>query len=390
MTSTANRSGRRRRMLQDGASAPQAGSASTETPQTERVRYTPPAESASFAVASRVVPGGLFGMACLGAASLAVTAALGWADGFGAQFAQSGVNAAAARLFMVDHPGSLMAWWEASLWLAVTCQCVLLFGMRRHRTDDLGGAYRWWFVVAATSVGLSVASATHLHLAFASEVAQRTGFSPMEHNAFWWLVPGGVVLAGVGLKTFFEIKESRVAALLAGIAGVAAVVSGASSAGLLAPMLGAVAPWAASPVVAPVAGATVALAVLLSLSAYSRRIVQETLGEVAPPAEKKSASAKRDDNPADDSEGNTEAKAKATAPAAESEPVVEQVRPKAEKPAAKRAEKPSKPTLAMQTTSTEWVSGGEDYSEDYDDQPKRKLSKAERKRLRREKARRAA
>lgn len=411
MTSSTSRTGRRRRILQEGAANP--ATAEVGTASGERVRYTVPPESASFAVATRVVPRSLTSWVGLTAGALAVTAALGWADGFGAALAKSRVNVAAARLLMVDQPGSLMAWWEAALWIAVAIQCVLLFGMRRHRTDDLGGGYRWWILVAATSVGLSVASATDAHVVVAAELAKQTGFSPLVNNAFWWLVPGGFLFTGIGVRSLLEVRESRAAFLFAMVAAVATLGSALATSGLLPAAVTSAIPWLGTPLVGPIAGVVAVLSVSLTLLAYSRRIVQESLGEVAPPVEKRNA-ASEEESVVEAVEEKAPTLSTETAPTASSPTKVKKSKPRLSKatvveqePASQADPEPQAPAemvskrerkrtqkaakaASSEDTGTQWVSGGEDYSDDYGDAPPRKLSKAERKRLRREKARRAA
>ncbi|MEO0530308.1 MAG: hypothetical protein AAF266_06980 [Planctomycetota bacterium] len=318
-----------------------------------------------------------------------VTASLVFADRLGLVLAESGVNAAAARLLMVDQPGSLAAWWEAGLWLAVTGQCVLLFGMRKHRTDDTSNAYRWWLIAAAAAVGMSITSATHAHQAVAGQMAELTGVSPLPNAAFWWLVPSVVLLGAVGLRSLLEVKESPLAFTFASGAAVASLV--AAVAGVLtAPgtLTGGVAPS----LVSSAAAMSMAGLTLLTLLAYSRRIVRESLGEVERPATKPAKVNQSTDEKAD-AEQEFEPAVEDAKPAKRprrAEPVIAaEVDDEEEEPTRRRLAKPKRPKLAKETT-TEWVSGPE-ADDEYDEGPKRrKLSKAERKRLRREKARRAA
>lgn len=387
---TTARAGRRRRMLHEGAGATESVASSQEpTAPTSRVRYTPRDGSASFAVASCVLPRSSLALAGVVTALVAVTAALVWADRFTAGIATA--NASAARLLSFAQPGSLAAWWEAALWLAVSVQSLLLFGVRRQRTDDTRGAYRWWIVVALAALGMSLNSATHAHAAVATQLAASTGFSPLAGDAFWWLVPGALVLGGVAVRSLLEIKESPVAATT-GVAGVAiGSVGWLTAAGLMPSFVSGLAPGLASPLLAPAATLVAVSLASFTLLLYSRRIVREAAGEVEAPATVPKAVAEKEEREAPQPKAAAK-RAKPNKPVlhtpdpepADAEPEIVPTR------AAKRASRRAAEETADE--SDRWVSGAEGYNDEaYDDGPnRRKLSKAERKRLRREKARRAA
>lgn len=389
MTSS-TRTGRRRRMLHEGASAPTAV-VSDEDSNGVKVRYTPPEGSSSFAVASRALPRSSMALSIVVAGLLAVTGLVGWASGVGSSAVES--DSAVALLLNVDRAGSLAAWWEACLWLAVAGQCVLLFGMRRHRTNDLGGSYRWWLFAAAVATGMSVCSATHANTVVASQLASLTGFSPIGGNLFWKVIPGGLLATGAAAWAVLEVRECSASVTYAGAAGLAAAVSAATSAGFV-PALGASLP---TTVIGSVAATTAAVMVLGMLLAYSRRIVRETHGEVAPPAVKKpaqpqTAPALEIDEETEDRSAAPSANSKKRSLAAYESEEDEEPAPAKGSAMRKPRRESSRPKLAEETASSKWVGGGEDYSEDYEDEAPqlRKRTKAERKALRREKQRRAA
>lgn len=397
MTSSA-RAGRRRRLLHEGAANSSVQEGGAEESAGSNARFTPPTESASFAVAGSVAPRSPLALLGVVAGLAVVTGALTFADQLGLSL-EGGGNVAAAGLLTVDQPGSLAAWWQAGLWLAVTGQCVLLFGLRRHRTDDMSSAYRWWLIAAVAAVGMSINSATHAHQILAGQLASLTGFSPLANGAFWWLAPGGVLLGAVGLRSLLEVKESPLALAFSGavvVASILAAVAGSSSA-----------PSALTAGVAPsLVSSTAAMAmagcVLMTLLAYSRRIVRESLGEVERPASKPVAAIEPAIEEATPVTAEPETQAveavvtkavsrprRASATAAVIADEVDEEEALSRRRQSASRSKPKRPTLAQETT-TEWVSGPEG-DEDYDDDTQhRKLSKAERKRLRREKARHAA
>lgn len=398
--STTVRDGRRRRLLRDGSASNANPTSKSESPA-EKVRYTPREGSASFAVASGVAPRSPLALCGLAAGLLAVVGGLAWADTFGRAIGQSEAGIATARLLQIDQPGSLAAWWEACLWLAVAMQATLLFGVRRQRTDDTSNAHRWWLVVALVAVGMSLNSATGAHAVVATQLAKLSGFSPLAGHAFWWLLPATLGLGGITVRSLLEIRESRIAALI-GVAGVAiATVGYTAAAGLVPSVLAQAFPAVVTSLVVPVSSMVAVSLALLTLLIYSRRIVREANGEVAAPKitpkpvpkaqvaqapKPKLADTTRDEEPTGKQATRSHSKQTKVKLAEQAdddnfeEPEVVPTK-KATRQAAK----------AAQAEPTQWVTGGDDFVDDYEEGSKsRKLSKAERKRLRREKERHAA
>jgi hypothetical protein len=393
MTSS-TRTGRRRRLLHEGASAPTTV-VDGDQPAGVQVRYTPPTDSASFAVAARVLPQTPMALTTLVGGLLGVTALVGWASGVAAITAAA--DSSLALLMNTDRPGSLAAWWEACLWLAVAGQCVVLFGMRRHRTNDLGGSYRWWLFAAVAAMGMSLCSATHAGAAFASQAAAITGFSPIGGDLLWKMIPGGLLALGAAVWVVMEVRECKTAATFAGATAAAVGVAMAASAGFV-PSFG---PSLSAGVIGAIATTAAAVTTLGMLLAYSRRIVRETHGEVAPPvvAKKPSASALELDETSEHQDSTEQPKhqpavsKKRSTAAYYSEDDEEQASAKASA-MRKTKRETSRPKLAEDTApeSSRWVSGAEEFEENYDDEAPtmQKRTKAERKALRREKERRAA
>jgi hypothetical protein len=327
---------------------------------------------------------------------LGVTALVGWASGVAATTAAA--DSSLALLMNTDRPGSLAAWWEACLWLAVAGQCVVLFGMRRHRTNDLGGSYRWWLFAAVAAMGMSLCSATHAGTAFASQAAAITGFSPIGGDLLWKMIPGGLLALGAAVWVVMEVRECKTAATFAGATAAAVGVAMAASAGFV-PSFG---PSLSAGVIGAVATTAAAVTTLGMLLAYSRRIVRETHGEVAPPVVAKKPSAtvlELDDAPehqnSNDQPKHQPAVSKKRSTAAYYSDEDDEEQASAKGSAMKKTKREtSRPKLAEDTApeSSRWVSGAEEFEENYDDEAPtmQKRTKAERKALRREKERRAA
>ncbi|MEM6798693.1 MAG: hypothetical protein AAF589_04195 [Planctomycetota bacterium] len=383
MSAATGRGDRRRRVLNEGRIAASAegadASESTDRPAGATRRYAPGPDSVSFGVARRVLP--------IGALSLTLTT-------FAALLA--GVALVAGRLYqdvivaslgervrpIIDHTSdaSLGAWFTTAAMLAIAAMCVVVFGLRRHRSDDMRGVYRWWMSASLAAALVSVCLATGLHGALASLAATRVGWTALPGDAVWWLAPSVVVLGVIAVRAFLDLKESRLAACSSLAAALAAIVAVVASLGG--------APAVVSDVEAVQCGATnlSLVFVLFALLAYTRRIVQEADGRVAAPAK---PAAKRT-NSSDESE---KAPAKKASTAKASQPAKPRVAASTTTPSkpveqAKQGRQ-AKPPAAK--SETPWGDGSQgDYDDDYEDgdgATRRRLSKAERKRLRKQKAR---
>lgn len=398
MTSNA-RAGRRRRLLQDGGGATATIEMADAAEEAPTPRYAPRGGSVSFAVAAGLLPRSAVSLAATFFVLVGVTAALVAADRYRATLTAAAPGLAQADyVFAVGQPASLGAWWATALWFAMAVLCFASFGLRRSRMDDLRCAYRWWLVGGVACLAMSANAATHAHRAVASIAAAATGFSPLAGDAFWWLAPGALVLGGLALRLVVDLAFSRVALLFAvGALGVG-TVSWAVDAGFLPSAIAGVSPWLAAPLLGPTLSLSALVLSVVSLLCLSRRILLEAEGVVAPPVAKPAKAPATSSKPtASKPAPATTAKAtatRATAALRTAEPAAETpATPRPKRAATVRAAAPPAEVEAAPKPEepTAWVSGGDDYQDEYDDKPqRRKLSKSERKRLRKQKARRAA
>lgn len=344
-----------------------------------------------MAVASRLLPRSWGSLAATLTGLTTAVAGLALLDGYSVAIAAEGSSQPISWLLM-DRAASITTWCASTLWIGIAMLSLIMFGLCRSRMDDLKSGYRWWLVAAATSVALSLNAATHVHGFLGELLAKSTGFAPLETGAFWWLVPGAVIFGAVAIRVLMVLSDSRTSLGLACLGMAAISASCIVEAGLMPQSLANVSPLLASPLFAPIASLAGASLFLLSLLFFSRRIVLEVEGVVTPPALKAASKV-------------AEPKKKATRKAA-----AKRVETLTDKPSIRLAEAPGEPEprrpnaaerkaarLAAKAEAkpkkeeTSWVSGGDDYQDEYEEGPtRRKLSKSERKRLRKMKARNAA
>jgi hypothetical protein len=139
-----------------------------------------------------------------------------------------GMNSAAA--FDLTARGNLTAWLAGVVLFLASGFCVMTYSIRRHRIDDYRGRYRIWLGAALACLILSANSVAGLHQVLADVLILATGWSALRDGAVWWMALAGLPLAWIFVRVLLDIRECRIgAALLAG----AAICYGVSAASYL-------------------------------------------------------------------------------------------------------------------------------------------------------------
>lgn len=107
--------------------------------------------------------------------------------------------------------GGLLSWTSTVALLVAACYARLIFSLRRHRVDDNRGRYRVWRLAAALAVVLSLNVMLDAHTFVAQALSYATGWSILSNHALWWLVPASLLGGWVITRLIFEASESRAA-----------------------------------------------------------------------------------------------------------------------------------------------------------------------------------
>jgi hypothetical protein len=215
MANPFGRTGRRRRVLNEeiisASSSHQAlRTLSTDDKSSPAHRYSEAAGVENHPQVTDFVPRryrSIIMLALVGALSTAGIVALD-------RFIVPIVHAYGARLaepITLGAPGNLASWLSAVLLLLAAALCWLTYSLRRHRIDDYRGRYRIWLAAAAACLLLSVNSITSLHQLLAAAAAHHTGWTALADNAIWWLLLGGIPLAWITVRIWLDARESRLA-----------------------------------------------------------------------------------------------------------------------------------------------------------------------------------
>jgi hypothetical protein len=267
-------------------------------------------------------------------------------------------------------PSSIGAWFAAVVLLVAGAASILVYSIRRHRIDDFRGRYRIWLAAAVACLIASANSVTGLHNVLAGAMTHLTGWTALRAGAVWWLVLAGLPLTWIALRSLVEVRESRLAASLL-------VVSVSCYVGVVATVLGAVS-LADARVETTVSGAVLLMGHWIMLAAvvsYARYVVLDAQGLIAaqPRIVGKRKTQKRSQRANDNSSEPAAPAASPTLSAAEF---------------IRRKQQQQAQSSKVPAAGGEWVDGSRPECDPYDDgdddesSDGRKLSKAERKRMR--------
>jgi hypothetical protein len=294
--------------------------------------------------------------------------------------------------FDLDAEGSLAAWFSSIVLLFAGLAAILVYMVRRHRKDDYQGYYRVWLWAAACCFLMSVDEGSSLHEGFKELMAMVTGTRLWGDGSIWWVIPYFFLLGSVGTRLLVEMRPCRLST--AALMGTAACFGVA----ILA-QLGGIMPDEGAREVMVEEGAEMLgdVLLLLAMMLHARYVILDAQGLL--PVRKPKVVAEQE---------TTESTAPPTAAAAEveieeeeEEAVVENEEDEAEadetssitvhpphgvpRPAspavlpAKAAKKPSARLAAVAAQASKPIPA---ISEPPEPQPKRKMTKAERKAMR--------
>jgi hypothetical protein len=117
-------------------------------------------------------------------------------------------------LFDFAAPGSLASWVASVVLFFGAVTCLLIYSLRRHRVDDYRGRYRVWLAASVACLVMSANSVVGLHGLLAETLTHFSGRSALRDGAAWWLVLAGLPLAWIAVRVFLDASECRLAALL--------------------------------------------------------------------------------------------------------------------------------------------------------------------------------
>jgi hypothetical protein len=211
-----NRNGRRRRVLNEevlSASSARVArlSATSNESASQAPRYSDAAGVENHPQITDFVPRRYRTISLIVAGGAAIVALLGVMHYF-AQTIAAFAGLPTLRPFDLGTPGSIAAWISAVVLSVASAGCLLIFSIRRHRIDDFRGRYRVWLGASATCLMLSATSVAGLHQVVAYSLSHVTGWTALRDGSAWWVAVAGLPLAWIGIRVMLDVKECRLAA----------------------------------------------------------------------------------------------------------------------------------------------------------------------------------
>lgn len=130
-----------------------------------------------------------------------------------------GAHASDGRIaaFDLDGEGSLGAWFSSfSLGLAA-CLSLIILSVRRQRDDDYHGRYRVWFWAALLFFVMSVDECASLHEGFKEMMTGLTGYRLAGDGSLWWVLAYGLFGGVIGLRMVLDLRRCRAALTFLGL-----------------------------------------------------------------------------------------------------------------------------------------------------------------------------
>jgi hypothetical protein len=130
--------------------------------------------------------------------------------------------------FDLDGEGSLAVWYSSFLLQLAAAAALVVYSIRKQRADDYYARYRIWIVAALCWFAMSIDEAASLHEGFKELMTALTGNRVFGDGSVYWVGAYGVVLGIVGVRLLMDMKEcvtSTALFLLTGACYAAAVVT---------------------------------------------------------------------------------------------------------------------------------------------------------------------
>lgn len=118
--------------------------------------------------------------------------------------------------FDLDGEGTLAVWFSSVTLLLASLVALLVYTVRRHKTDDYRGYYRVWLWAALCWTLMSIDETSSLHEGFMGMMSSVTGTKIYGDGSIWWVVPYFFLLGAVGSRLLVDMRRCRLssAALL--------------------------------------------------------------------------------------------------------------------------------------------------------------------------------
>ena len=279
--------------------------------------------------------------------------------------------------FDLDGEGSLAVWFSSFTLAAAAVMAVMVYFVRRQRVDDYHGRYRLWLWAAACWLAMSLDETASLHEGFKEMMSHLTGWRLFGDGSIWWVMAYGGVLGVIGVRLLLEVRDNRAAVTFLSLTALAYGVAVIAQLGWVMPESG-----ARGVMLEEGCEMVGNLLLLLAMTLQARWVIMDAEGLIPAKAPKPKKERKAKARPAEAAESEAvESESRREKPKRAAEPAVSNATA-----AAKPASKPvpaavAKPPVVLGTFMNR---GNVRVDAPDSSHPQSKLSKAERRALRRQ------
>jgi hypothetical protein len=286
-----------------------------------------------------------------------------------------GVHATDGRVEAIDldGEGTLAVWFSSALLSLAGLTALVTFAVRRQRMDDYHGRYRIWLWGAMCWFLMSLDETASLHEGFKEMMSHLTGRRLMGDGSLWWVMPYMLLLGVVGFRLLLDMRDSRWATALFLLTAVSLALAVVTQLGWILPESG-----ARGVMLEEGCEMLGFLLLLLCMGVYARHVILDAQG-LLPQRAARPKKARKESRSKD-----------VDAESAKKSDVVD-AKPSRSSDAAKAA--PSKPVTSEPAKKPALASGSQQVTlgstklrvdQPDDDEPRQRMSKADRKAIRRQ------
>ncbi len=144
----------------------------------------------------------------------AVECLYAWTPALAAALGRPGRIAA----FELGQRGSLGTWISSLELLAAAGTALLVYRVRRHRSDDYHGRYRVWLFAAMSWFLLAADFSTGLRSGFRDAMILLTGARIAGDGSIWWVIGYALLFGSIGARLLMDMWPCRLSVAALGLA----------------------------------------------------------------------------------------------------------------------------------------------------------------------------
>ena len=181
-----------------------------------------------------LVPRRLSTFALLFVAGLIVVAGLEALHTWTPQLAETTANGRLAALDLAAE-GNLAGWFSSCTLALAALAAVIVYTVRRYKTDDYHGNYRVWLWAAMCWMLMSADEAASLHEGFTQIMVHLTGTTLLGDGSIWWVTAYGFLLVSIGTRLLVDMWRCWLSTVVFGAAAIGYLVAVATHLGWSSP-----------------------------------------------------------------------------------------------------------------------------------------------------------